>query len=197
MSDIFGSLAPETDALVPPPRNPAAPPDMIANAVRAALQHNLDWAKLPGRVMQGVQPSTPGQWSEEDEYRAQDLARRAYDWGSQTAFSDVFWPRSGGAGTLTSGAGSKMTQPQKAATPTEQHVANLTTAGTNNQEAFDLALNAIKADPSLKTADMVAIANSYGYGGTPYKKTKEGALEHIKSNWVQASRFENKLKSVR
>lgn len=83
------------DQLVPPPRNPMAPPQGLADALQGAVKHNADWASLPGRVFQGVQPQTPGQWSEEDEFRRQHLAQTAQEWGPQTAFSEVFWPRTG------------------------------------------------------------------------------------------------------
>lgn len=104
------------DQLLPPPTNPAGPPQAIADMIRNSAQRNVDWVKTPGRVMQGVTPTVPGQWSEEDEFRQQSLNQHQYDWGAQTAFSDVFWPRAGGTGQVTSGAGSKITQPTKRTT---------------------------------------------------------------------------------
>jgi hypothetical protein len=74
-------------------------------------QHQADWASFPGRMYQGVQPETPGMLSEEDAFRQRHLAQQPYEWGPQTAFSEVFWPRMGGAGQVTSGAGSKIVQP--------------------------------------------------------------------------------------
>lgn len=70
--------------------------------LRDAVGHNLDWASVPGRVMQGVQPQTPGQWSEEDQFKQDSLATKPYAWGPQTAFNEVFWPRTG---TNVGGAG--------------------------------------------------------------------------------------------
>jgi hypothetical protein len=42
----------QTDQLVPPPRNPAAPADWAANAVRGAAGKLADIVTLPGRAMQ-------------------------------------------------------------------------------------------------------------------------------------------------
>lgn len=92
------------DQLLLPPANPAGPPQAIADMIRNSAQRNVDWIKTPGRVMQGITPTIPGQWSEEDEFRQQSLNQHQYDWGAQTAFSDVFWPRAGGTGQVTSGA---------------------------------------------------------------------------------------------
>lgn len=86
---------PFEDTLVPPPRNPMAPPQGISDAVRGAVKHNLDWAKVPGRIMQGVTRGVPGQWSETDEWRQQQLDDAPYHWGPATAVSEVFWPRTG------------------------------------------------------------------------------------------------------
>lgn len=116
IEELSGSPAEGGDQLLPPPTNPAGPPQAIADMIRNSAQRNVDWVKTPGRVMQGVTPTVPGQWSEEDEFRQQSLNQHQYDWGAQTAFSDVFWPRSPAVGGLTSGAGSKITQPAKRTT---------------------------------------------------------------------------------
>lgn len=94
--DMAASLAAAGgDPLVPPPRNPMAPPQGLVDALSGAVKKNLDWASVPGRVARGVEPETPGQWSEEDEFRRQHLASSPYEWGPQTAFGEVFWPRTG------------------------------------------------------------------------------------------------------
>lgn len=132
---IARANAAEPDQLIPPPRNPAAPPEALANAIKSGVQHNVDWAKFPGQVMQGIQPETPGMWSEGDEYRAQDLLKRRYDWGPQTAFSDVFWPRAGGAGQLTSGAGSRIPPDGGRFKQFQQQMADLKMADLKNKPA--------------------------------------------------------------
>lgn len=77
---------------------------------------------MPQRLLRGVTPETPGQWSEGDDRRAEQLASAPYEWGPQTAFGMVFDPfgvkRSVGAGvTLGSGAGggSRIIQPTREA----------------------------------------------------------------------------------
>jgi hypothetical protein len=79
--------AAEGDPLLPPPRNPMAPPQAIADALRKGMTGAAQWAATPGMIAQGVQPQTPGQWSEEDEFRKQSLANAPYEWGPQTALT--------------------------------------------------------------------------------------------------------------
>jgi len=67
----------------------------------AALQGAIDWAAAPGRVVQGQQPQTPGQWSDLDEAIRQANAASEADWGAETALNMVGTP--GGGGGLGSG----------------------------------------------------------------------------------------------
>lgn len=78
------------------------------------------YAGMPKRVYEGVQPETPGQWSEGDDRRAEQLLGAQYEWAPSTAFGMTFDPfgvkRSVGAGGVTlgsgAGGGSRIIQPQ-------------------------------------------------------------------------------------
>lgn len=185
MSDTFGSIAP--DELQPPPRNPAAPPDAVAAAIRAALQHNVDWAKVPGMVAQGVQPSTPGQWSEEDEFRKQHLAQAPYSWGPQTAFSEVFWPRMGtNVGGSGFAVGSGATMPGKAAAADVPALTKQleTALQSKNTEEFPTIFKSL-AD--LSEGDVKALAKEFYGGGIP--RSKKQALDQIWTRWRKLEEF--------
>ena len=67
----------------------------------AMLQGMIDLAAAPGRVAQGQQPQTPGQWSDVDEAIRQMNAISEAGWGAQTAMNMVGAP--GGSGGLGSG----------------------------------------------------------------------------------------------
>lgn len=66
--------------------------NQIAESAGSA-QRNMDYYMgMPSRTLQGVAPTVPGQWSEEDEFRRQNLAAEQYRWGPQTGFGMVFDP---------------------------------------------------------------------------------------------------------
>lgn len=96
------------NGLMKPPVNPAHPPEAVANLIRSlaggAVKRGLDWVKTPGLAMQGTPPTTPGMWSDEDEAKQQINQNHLNNWAFGTAANEVFWPRPGGAGQVTSGA---------------------------------------------------------------------------------------------
>ncbi len=57
---------------------------------RAAMEQLAHRLTLPGRVAAGVEPTTPGEWSEEDEFRRQQLEIEAHDWSAQQAIRPKF-----------------------------------------------------------------------------------------------------------
>jgi len=84
-------------------------------ATDAAIQGTVQRLTLPGRAAQGVQPETPGMWSEEDEFRRQQLEGEAANWAPQQALnmlgSGTPFAQAGAAGA----AGGKL----KSMTPVE------------------------------------------------------------------------------
>ncbi len=54
-------------------------------ARRATVEQFAKRWTLPGRVVAGVQPETPGMWSEADEFRRQQLEAEAQGWGPEQA----------------------------------------------------------------------------------------------------------------
>jgi hypothetical protein len=95
-SALMGALAAQDrygdDAIVPPTPNPLQPPQWLGEALAKPVRHTWDWFALPGAVARGTRPQTPGQWSEEDQFRENVLRDRARDWGAATGFAAVFDP---------------------------------------------------------------------------------------------------------
>src|SRR5271166_6052795 len=60
-------------------------PTAVPAAARAVGEGMASWAAAPGNVYRGQQPQVPGQWSDEDEARAQLNASGQYQWGPETA----------------------------------------------------------------------------------------------------------------
>jgi hypothetical protein len=73
------------------------------------------------------------------------------------------------------------------------HVAQLRNAGTQ-QSGFEEALERLKADPSLKLADVTEIARQYSNSVTKYRSLA-AAQKGISQAFVRRARFENKLQS--
>lgn len=85
-------------------------------------RHVGEWALLPGAYMQPVKQDQPGYWSEEDQFRADQLSRAGIDWGVKTGTSQVLDPIPGlanvarglplrGGGTITSPPGGVAREP--------------------------------------------------------------------------------------
>ena len=66
-------------------------------------------------------------------------------------------------------------------------------AAEGDRKAFMSVLDAMHADKSVSNKDMNAVAQAYGYGGTPLKQTRTGIALHIADNHIRARRFENKI----
>src|SRR5271166_3464127 len=60
-------------------------PTAVPAAARAVGEGMASWAAAPGNFYRGQQPQVPGQWSDEDEARAQLNASGQYQWGPETA----------------------------------------------------------------------------------------------------------------
>src|SRR5271166_5742293 len=60
-------------------------PTAVPAAARAVGEGMASWAAAPGNFYRGQQPQVPGQWSDEDEARAQLSAAGQYQWGPETA----------------------------------------------------------------------------------------------------------------
>lgn len=73
-----------------------------------------------------------------------------------------------------------------------QYIAALRGAGTN-RPAFEAVFERLKADKSLKAADVGEIAHQYASSVTRYKSIK-AAHDEISKAFVREARFENKLK---
>jgi len=74
------------------------------------------------------------------------------------------------------------------------HVAALKAARTD-RPTFEAACAAIEADATLTAADVRAIANTYGAGGTA-AKSRKAALEKIKRRFVEVVRAAKNARSA-
>jgi hypothetical protein len=100
------------DQLVAPPVNPMAPPQAIANVLRGVAAKAGQLATTPGTIAAGVQPQTPGQWSEEDQFRQDSLTNAPYEWAPEMAMGMA---GAGGVGVprgAVGAAGGKLAQPE-------------------------------------------------------------------------------------
>ncbi len=57
---------------------------------RAAMEQLARGLTLPGRVVAGVEPTTPGEWSDEDEANRIRLENEAHDWSVRQAVRPKF-----------------------------------------------------------------------------------------------------------
>jgi hypothetical protein len=73
----------------------------------------------------------------------------------------------------------------------EEHAGALRVSGTD-RNAFDAALDRLKADKSLKVDELIQIAGRYT-GTTMAHKTKAAAYKDIAQAFIRNARFENKL----
>src|SRR5260221_6566875 len=76
---------------------------------------------------------------------------------------------------------------------TSRHVKSLQDAGTNNQEKFESAFNALKSDKSVKVTDLHMSVAERTQGGMALGKTADALLDEIRRDWIRRSRFENKI----
>jgi hypothetical protein len=100
------------DQLLAPPVNPMAPPQAIANVLRGVAAKAGQLATTPGTIAAGVQPQTPGQWSEEDQFRQDSLTNAPYEWAPEMAMGMA---GAGGVGVprgAVGAAGGKLVQPE-------------------------------------------------------------------------------------
>jgi len=72
------------------------------------------------------------------------------------------------------------------------HVAQLRQSGTD-RAAFDVSFENLKADKSLKAADVAEIARQYSLSITKYKSIG-AAQTDIEKAFIRQARFENKLR---
>ncbi len=74
----------------------------------------------------------------------------------------------------------------------QRHLAELRDAGTD-QQAFDLALQKLKASKSIKLPELAEIARQFSLSVTAYR-SKTAAHADIERAFIQQARFENKLR---
>jgi hypothetical protein len=157
------------DMLQRPPRSPAAIPEPVERGIGSVAKAADYYVGMPSRQMAPIEPTVPGMWSEEDEFRQQKKNEAGLNWGTQTGIGMVFDPlgvRRGVAGagaSLGSGApGGKIIQPQ----PRMGELADLAqpalTGEVRGPMTLRPALGGVSAQQQAKLGPMVSQLEKLG-----------------------------------
>lgn len=176
--------------IVPPPANPSAPPEWLAKRLVESAKHTADWAKLPGDLYSGLmerKPSTPGQWSDEDEAVKQLNQQHMSDWASSTAANEVFWPRTGtNVGGSGFAVGSGAIPPAKAAIADVPGLTKQLEAALHSKNVEEFP-TIFKSLGDLSEADAKSLAKQFYGGGSP--RSKKQALDLVWERWRKLQDF--------
>jgi hypothetical protein len=97
----YDPFDPADDQLLPPPVDPRGTLGTAAGAALGnAVKNTVYGMSVPGKVVRGTTPAVPGQWSEEDQFRADQMAQAGLDWGVKTGTAIVADPLPAGLALL-------------------------------------------------------------------------------------------------
>jgi hypothetical protein len=149
-----------------------------------------DQLTTPGIIAKGVTPETPGQWSEEDQFRADKAAEKAYEWAPGMALQEVLGGVPGAKPGALGMAGGKMPIPpgqMPAAAPILPGDLRVSTrfptakAATQDplKEHLSIGLPEMRASPGY--VKNVGVLDSYpGFAHLQAMSTDEAARAYIR-----------------